>query len=131
MAFDAGGITTLVAPPYQIQRPHTPTQEYCKRLPSPPRINVPPPLLDMHGLPDLSIAEGSIDFDSSGFANAEFLKRVTHGNVITHNNMLVSRFPILFLSLLRRASCSRQRNEYGGLKSYHKYDEGHRRPGRR
>ena len=75
-------------PPVQLARPHSPSQAWTQRLPSPPRINVPPPMLDTRGLPDLGIAEGSIDFEANGFANAAFLKQVTHGNIIFHNNMI-------------------------------------------
>ena len=74
--------------PVQPSRPHSPAQAWTQRLPSPPRINVPPPLLDSHGLPDLAIPEGSVDFEANGFTNAAFLKRVTHGNVVSHNNMI-------------------------------------------
>ena len=74
--------------PVQPSRPHSPAQAWTQRLPSPPRINVPPPLLDSYGLPDLAIPEGSVDFEANGFANAAFLKRVTHGNVVSHNNMI-------------------------------------------
>ena len=75
-------------PPVQLGRPHSPSQAWTQRLPSPPRINVPPPLLDTRGLPDLGIAEGSIDFEANGFTNAAFLRQVTHGNIIFHNNMI-------------------------------------------
>ena len=75
-------------PAVQPDRPHSPSQAWTQRLPSPPRINVPPPLLDADGLPDLGIEEGSVDFEANGFANAAFLKQVTHGNIIFHNNMI-------------------------------------------
>ena len=87
----SGNSGTLKAP-VRPGRPHSPAQAWSQRLPSPPRINVPPPLLNVHGLPDLNIAQGSVDFDASGFENAAFLKRVTHGNVITHNNMIDWRY---------------------------------------
>lgn len=73
-------------------RPHSPAQAWTQRLPSPPRINVPPPLLNAHGLPDLNIAQGSVDFDGNGFSNAAFLKKVTHGHSITLNNMIDWRY---------------------------------------
>ena len=78
--------------PGQPSRPHSPAQAWAQRLPSPPRINVPPPSLNAHGLPDLNIAQGSVDFDGNGFSNAAFLKRVTHGNSITQNNMIDWRY---------------------------------------
>ena len=79
-------------PPNRPSRPHSPAQAWSQRLPSPPRINVPPPQLNANGLPDVNIAQGSVDFDANGFSNATFLKRVTHGNVITHNNMIDWRY---------------------------------------
>lgn len=58
-------------------------------MPSPPRIIVPPPALNASGLPDLHVVQDpAFDFESSGFANAEFLKTVTYGNFMTANNML-------------------------------------------
>lgn len=74
--------------PCQLTRSHSPAQAWTQRLPSPPPINVPPPLLDTDGIPDLAIPEGSVDFEANGFTNAAFLKHVTHGNVVTHNNMI-------------------------------------------
>lgn len=50
---------------------------------------MPPPALNSKGIPDLRIIKDtSFDYESSGFANAEFLKTVTYGNFITQNNML-------------------------------------------
>lgn len=69
--------------------PHSPAQSYTFRVPSPPRIIVPPPTLNANGIPDLHVVQGSdFDFESSGFANAEFLKTVTYGNFILSNSML-------------------------------------------
>ena len=69
--------------------PHSPAQSWSFRVPSPPRIIVPPPMLNASGLPDLHVVQDStFDFESSGFANAEFLSRVTYGNFMTTNNML-------------------------------------------
>ena len=46
-------------------------------------------MLNASGLPDLHVVQDpTFDFESSGFANAEFLKRVTYGNFMTTNNML-------------------------------------------
>ena len=58
-------------------------------MPSPPRLNVPPPALDARGMPDLHLGHGgAIDFESNGFANVEFLKTVTHDQLVTTNSML-------------------------------------------
>ena len=68
---------------------HSPAQQYTFRVPSPPRIIVLPPCLDQHGIPSLQlVGDASIDYESSGFSNVEFLRTVTHGNLITANNML-------------------------------------------
>ena len=46
-------------------------------------------MLDANGIPDLHVMQDSTyDFESSGFANAEFLKKVTYGKFMTMNNML-------------------------------------------
>ena len=50
---------------------------------------VPPPALTPAGLPDLHIDQGpAFNFESSGFANSEFLKTVTYGDFMTVNNMI-------------------------------------------
>ncbi|MCJ1299426.1 hypothetical protein MMC08_002218 [Hypocenomyce scalaris] len=68
---------------------HTPAYAWTFRVPSPPRIIVPPPALDGNGMPDLTIDRvASRDFESSGFDNAEFLRTVTYGDFVTANNML-------------------------------------------
>ena len=68
---------------------HSPAQQYSFRVPSPPRIIVPPPHLNPNGIPDLQLAsDAPIDYESSGFSNADFLSTVTYGNFITANNML-------------------------------------------
>ena len=70
---------------------HSPAQSWSFRVPSPPRITVPPPPLNASGIPDLHVVQdSSFDFESSGFDNAEFLRTVTYGNFICSNNMLVS-----------------------------------------
>lgn len=46
-------------------------------------------MLKANGLPDLHVVQDpKFDFESSGFANAEFLQKVTYGNFMTANNML-------------------------------------------
>jgi len=69
--------------------PHSPAQSWSFRVPSPPRIIVPPPALNANGMPDLHVVQDpAFDFECSGFANAKFLKTVTYGNFMTANNML-------------------------------------------
>lgn len=59
------------------------------RVPSPPRILVPPPALNSNGVPDLQISQNaSFDFESMGFENHDFLEKVTYGNFMTANAML-------------------------------------------
>ena len=78
---------------------HSPAQSWSFRVPSPPRITVPPPPLNASGLPDLHVVQdSSFDFESSGFDNAEFLRTVTYGNFICSNNMLVSSHSSVVLS---------------------------------
>ena len=76
--------------PYQdMTRPHSPAQLWSFKVPSPPRILVPPPALTPMGVPDLHIDQDSSSrSESSGFANAEFLKTVTYGDFMTVNNMV-------------------------------------------
>ena len=46
-------------------------------------------MLNASGMPDLHVVQdSSFDFEASGFANAEFLRKVTYGNFMTVNNML-------------------------------------------
>ena len=74
---------------YAVAMPHSPAQSWSFRVPSPPRIIVPPPALNMNGIPDLHVVQDpTFDFESSGFQNAEFLKKVTYNNFMTTNNML-------------------------------------------
>ena len=74
---------------YAMAMPHSPAQSWSFRVPSPPRIIVPPPNLNANGVPDLQVVQGTtFDFEASGFKNAEFLKTVTYGNFMTANNML-------------------------------------------
>lgn len=72
-----------------MNRPHSPVQTWSLRVPSPPRIIVPPPALNANGIPDLHVAqESSRDFESSGFANAEYLKTFDYANLVSTNSML-------------------------------------------
>lgn len=66
---------------------HVPAQGWSFRVPSPPRIVVPPPALNTYGVPDLHVVQdASYDFDLSGFTNADFLQTVTYGNFMTTNS---------------------------------------------
>ena len=68
---------------------HEPAYTYSRRVPEPPRIIVPPPALNANGIPDLQIAQNlTMNIDSSGFANTEFLKTVTYGDLVTRNIMI-------------------------------------------
>ena len=72
-----------------VSRPHSPAQSWSFRVPSPPRIVVPPPNLSANGLPDLHlVSDGTHSFPSSGFTNTEFLKTVTYDNFVKSNAML-------------------------------------------
>lgn len=74
---------------YAMAMPHSPAQSWSFRVPSPPRIIVPPPALNSNGIPDLHvIRDPAFDFEINGFENVEFLKKVTYGNLMTTNNML-------------------------------------------
>lgn len=103
---------------YAMAMPHSPAQSWSFRVPSPPRIIVPPPALNSNGMPDLHVVQDpTFDFESSGFANAEFLKKVTYGNFMTANNMLEWKYeqrrmaqqilPFLYLGPM---SAARDRN---------------------
>lgn len=79
----------VASPAHLSAMPHSPAQSWSYRVPSPPRVMVPPPMLNANGIPDLQVVQDqTFDFESSGFANAEFLKKVTYGNFVTANNML-------------------------------------------
>ncbi|KAL9028482.1 MAG: hypothetical protein Q9196_003155 [Gyalolechia fulgens] len=68
---------------------HMATQSWSSRAPSPPRLLVPPPAVDRNGAPVSSISQSkNLDFESSGFANSDFLKTVTYDNFMTRNAMV-------------------------------------------
>ena len=68
---------------------HSPTQLWSYRVPSPPRLNVPPPAVNRRGVPEINLNQGgTLDFESNGFTNVEFLKAVTYDNLVTQNAML-------------------------------------------
>ena len=87
----------MPALPTDMATPHAPAQSWSLRVPSPPRIIVPPPALNSFGVPDLHVVQNaSYDFESSGFKNAEFLQTVTYGNFMTINSESVFH---IFLNL--------------------------------
>lgn len=87
----------MPALPTDMATPHAPAQSWSFRVPSPPRIIVPPPALNSFGVPDLHVVQNaSYDFESSGFKNAEFLQTVTYGNFMTINSESVFH---IFLNL--------------------------------
>lgn len=58
---------------------HLPAHEWSYRVPSPPRVIVPPPQINGQGLPDVGLGNGvPLDFESNGFANSEFLRTVIY-----------------------------------------------------
>ena len=68
---------------------HTPAYAWTFRVPSPPRIIVPPPALNGSGMPGLTIKHiPPRAFESSGFANEDFLNRVTDGDFMIASNIL-------------------------------------------
>ena len=84
----------MPALPADMATPHAPAQTWSFRVPSPPRIIVPPPTLNSYGVPDLHVVQdGSYDFESSGFKNAEFLQTVTYGNFMTINSQSLLLLP--------------------------------------
>ena len=80
-------LLNMPALPLDVVDTHIPAQGWSFRVPSPPRIIVPPPALNSYGVPDLLVVQdASYDFESSGFKNAEFLQTVTYGNFMTANS---------------------------------------------
>ena len=68
---------------------HPRAHQYTWRVPSPPRVNVPPPKLNDSGEPDIRFDYGpDFQFESSGFDNHEFLKTVTFGDYRISSNVL-------------------------------------------
>ena len=65
---------------------HSPAQEYTFRVPSPPRVVVAPPTLKLNG--PTNLGEAHTGYESSGFTNVEFLRKVTYLQCSTANSML-------------------------------------------
>ncbi|KAI4115523.1 MAG: hypothetical protein LQ345_003891 [Seirophora villosa] len=58
-------------------------QSWSRRVPSPPRLNVPP-TLDLKNSPGITVAPGEeYDFASTGFSNTDFLSAFTYADCIT------------------------------------------------
>ncbi|KAL8706797.1 MAG: hypothetical protein Q9201_000223 [Fulgogasparrea decipioides] len=71
-----------------MEGPHAAAQSWSWRVPSPPRLIVPPPALNPQGKPELHIDQDiNHNFESSGFANSNFLSKVTHGDYQIGNGM--------------------------------------------
>ncbi|MCJ1250476.1 hypothetical protein MMC30_007704 [Trapelia coarctata] len=72
--------------------PHTPAHEYTYRVPSPPRVVVPPPThANGFSAPQITGGAGS-DYESNGFANTEFLETVTYGDCMNPDSMLTWQY---------------------------------------
>lgn len=86
----ASAMSQYLPPPNPPDRTHSPSQTWSYRVPSPPRIVVPPPPLANNGIPDLQVVSSSklSDFESSGFTNTDFLAKVTYNNFLKSNAML-------------------------------------------
>ncbi|KAL8686301.1 MAG: hypothetical protein Q9218_007201 [Villophora microphyllina] len=73
--------------------PPAAAQPWSWRPPSPPHVYIPPPALDKRGNPDVQIQLGTNhDFESSGFANSDFLSTVTHGDYQVGSGMFDWRY---------------------------------------
>ena len=76
-------------PPPLPSAPHLPTHTWSYRVPSPPRVVVPPPTFSSTGSLDYNIGKKALlDFEANGFANSEFLKTVTYADSISADNMM-------------------------------------------
>ncbi|KAL8677001.1 MAG: hypothetical protein Q9186_006536 [Xanthomendoza sp. 1 TL-2023] len=90
MALPYFGSLKVADEPADMDHPYSAAQSWSYRVPSPPRVFIPPPAMDFNGRPDLQFHHhpNSHDFESSGFGNSEFLKTVTYGNFMTSHTML-------------------------------------------
>ena len=93
---------------------HLPTHTWSYRVPSPPRVVVPPPIFGSNGSLDYNIGKKVLlDFEANGFAHSEFLKTVTYGDSISVDNMMAWKYeqrrmaqrilPFLFLGPISAA----------------------------
>ncbi|KAL8894907.1 MAG: hypothetical protein Q9207_008369 [Kuettlingeria erythrocarpa] len=64
-----------------MEDPHHAAQIWSYRVPSPPRLIIPPAPLNRKGAPDVHIRpSNNHKFDASGFSNTEFLSTVIYGD---------------------------------------------------
>lgn len=83
----------MVPPSSYSDPPHLPAQGWSYRVPSPPRIVVPPPTINALGLPDLHIdEESSLSVQNNGFGKTEFLRTVTYDNFVVANSYIEWRY---------------------------------------
>ncbi|KAL8956909.1 MAG: hypothetical protein Q9193_005686 [Seirophora villosa] len=62
---------------------YPPAQSWSHRVPSPPRLNIPP-TLDLKNSPGITVAPGEeYDFATTGFSNTDFLRAFTYADCIT------------------------------------------------
>ena len=72
--------------------PHVPAHQYSYRVPSPPRVIVPPPTR-ANGFTGPDLKDGAyLDYESNGFPNSEFLKTVTYGDFMNQDSMLTWQY---------------------------------------
>ena len=99
-----------------------PSQERSFRVPTPPRIFVPPPIVTPLSS-DLDFVKKVKEFESSEQVGAEFLKTVTYGNFAARDHVLEWRYeerrtgqeilPFLFLGPVAAASDGNWLREHG------------------
>ncbi|MCJ1425400.1 hypothetical protein MMC29_003299 [Sticta canariensis] len=83
----------MLPPSRYSDSPHLPAQGWSYRVPSPPRIVVPPPMINALGLPDLHIdGESSLSAENNGFGKTEFLRTVTYDNFVVANSYIEWRY---------------------------------------
>ena len=72
--------------------PHVPAHEYTFRVPSPPRVVVPPPAY-ANGFTAPTLIDGAgSNYLSHGFEDTEFLKTVTYGDFMNPDSMLTWQY---------------------------------------
>ena len=69
--------------------PRQAVQTWSYRVPSPPRVYVPPPSVKDEDPPELRLAKRTAqDFDTNGFDNADFLKSMPHNDAPSRDHIL-------------------------------------------
>ena len=72
---------------------HVANHQWTYRIPSPPRIPIPHPVLDASGLPILAFSRSAdIDFKDNGFEKPEFLNSFGLDDLVKTDNMLNWRY---------------------------------------